>query len=543
MLNTLHISDIILVEEATVCFKPGFNVITGETGAGKSAILRALALVLGQRADMQSLRQGAEKACVEAAFDTDYPVALRQVLEASGITYSPDEPLVLRREIAASGKNRAFINNQLAQVSTLKAVGSLLVDMVGQHANQELRDGDTHRMLVDQYGGLQLHVNSYEESWNHARALRRHLEDLVTSEARRTRQIEIFLHQLEELNEGNLKEGEEEELFAEYSRLAHADEIRIYADGVYQLLSGDEGAVLSLLGRQQNALQKAAGLDAELADSETSFRNALVELQEVAHTLRDYLHRLDCDPQRVQWLEERLALINSLKKKYGPLVSDVLQFRERIEQELKQLENADNEIETLRHELQAAEEVLKQQATALTQARKAAADKLTDGLTRELRSLNMPKVKVEVAVHVVPRHSQGEDEIEILFAPNAGERLIPISQCASGGELSRVILALKALLSDKQAIPTIIFDEVDANIGGETATVVGQKLAAIGADRQLLCITHFPQVASYAAHHIAIRKQETQGRTRTHVDALVGPQRTAELQRMAGGVRVTELVS
>ncbi len=535
MLNTLRIQDIVLVEQAQVSFRAGFNVITGETGAGKSAILKALALVLGQRADAQALRKGAEKGIVEAAFDTSYPPALRQLLEESGLAYALDEPLIVRREISAAGKSRAFINNQLAQITLLRAMGSHLVEIVGQHANQELREVEQHRQITDAYANLATVVNTFQAAWKLERSIEQELTALISSEVQRTRQMEEYERQLEELDQAALREGEEEELFAEYSRLSNADELRSLIDGIYQLLSGEEGALVSHLSRQAPAFSKISHLDASLEETRISYHNAVIELQEVANVLQNYAGNIDNDPHRAAFLNDRLALITQMKKKYGPTVEEALHYHIQLQEQVHDLNNADVKIEELQTALHQAKEETTRLATKLTEKRKNAAKELSKALAKELRSLNMANVDVAIQVTTIPRHLHGDDHVEIFFAPNKGEKLVSVKECASGGELSRLILALKALMAGKDKKATLVFDEVDANIGGETATVVGQKLAEIGADHQLLSITHFPQVARHAHHHIQIKKVEQQGRTRTYVTTLDGPQRDSELQRMAGG--------
>lgn len=535
MLNTLRISDIVLVEQAEIYFKTGFNVITGETGAGKSAILRALALVLGQRADAQSLRKGAEKGTVEASFDTGYPPALRSQLENSGIAYAEDEPLILRREITAAGKSRAFINNQLAQASLLRSVSIHLVEIVGQHSNLELRESDRQRALIDAYGNLESYITAFQTSWQEERRIRAELNHLVSTEAQRLRQLEEYQRQFTELEEAALQDGEEEELFAEYTKLINADELLVQVNGIYQLLCGEEGAVISSLSRQQSAFSKMASLDRELEEPFQLYKNALLELQEIAHTLGSYAGRIDSDPARADSINERLSLITKMKRKYGSTVAEVLAYQSKLQEELSTLNSADHRIEELRTSLQGAEVHTNQIAKKLSEERAKAASTLQQALTKQLRSLNMPKVDVRVDLMPTARHSYGDDHIEILFAPNVGEKLITIRECASGGELSRLVLALKALMADKEQKQTLVFDEVDANIGGETATVVGHKLADIGKQLQLVSITHFPQVARQAHHHIQIRKSEQDGRTRTHVQTLDGANRDEELLRMAGG--------
>lgn len=535
MLNTLRIFDIILVEQADVTFQSGFNVITGETGAGKSAILRALSLVLGQRSDGQALRQGAEKGVVEAAFDTSYPSALRNLLDNAGIQYATDEPLILRRELSQTGKSRAFVNNQLAQVSLLKSIGALLVEIVSQQSNQDLREAESHRAIVDSFGNLQTDVNAFRQSWEEERALLKELTDLKLNEAQRLRQTEEHQRQLDEIIQASLKEGEEEELYAEYTRLTNADELRSYVDGVFQMLQGEDGAILAALSRQQHALNKIASFDASLEDVQKSYQNALLELQEVAYTLRNYAGSIDNDPSRAAVLNDRLALITQIKKKYGPTVEEALTYQEELQRSLEQLDNADGRIEELDKLLVQQKQCTTELAKKLSIQREKAAKKLEAELIQQLRTLNMPKVDFKVSVTRTTRNSCGDDHIEIFFAPNIGEKMVSVCECASGGEMSRLVLGLKALMAGKEQKSTLVFDEVDANIGGETATVVGQKFADIGQQLQLLCITHFPQVARHAHHHIQIHKHEQKGRTRTSVKTLQGDDREVELRRMAGG--------
>lgn len=535
MISSLHIQNIVLVEQAQISFQSGFNVITGETGAGKSAVLRALALVLGERADTQALRRGADKGAVEASFDTAYPPALRQLLEAAGIHYSHDEPLILRRELTSAGKSRAFINNQLAQVSLLRSVGTHLVDIVSQHANMELRDAAAHRAIVDSYGRLENDVNAFKKAWERERQITGELHALVNNEAARVRQAEEYARQLEELDEANVKEGEEEELFAEYTRLANSDELLSLSETLHQLLDGEEQAVIRALNRHQNTFAKLTAMDSSLADSRQAYHNAMLELQEVAHTLGNYSGRVESDPRRAAFLDERLSSIAKLKKKYGPTIADVITYHAHIKQELATLQHADARIEELQRELTQAQQATAELASNLTRRRTKIAQELAQSLTKQLHDLNMPKVDIRVDIAKQERRQEGEDHIDILFSPNVGEKLITVRECASGGELSRLILALKAIMANKERTPTLIFDEVDANIGGETATVVGQKLADIGQELQLISITHFPQVARHAHHHIQIKKTESEGRTRTEVQTLSGKQRDAEILRMTGG--------
>lgn len=531
MLTTLRITDIILIEQAHITFKPGFNVITGETGAGKSAILRALALVLGERSDTQALRKGAEKGAVEASFDSSYPETLVQTLESAGIVYSLQEPLILRREISSSGKSRAFVNNQLAQISLLKAIGSHLIDIVNHSSNYTLRDTDTHREMLDMFGETDVERRLFAEGWKKYRQYTRELNELIEGEAKRLRQLEAFAYQLKEIQEADLKE-EEEDLFQEYSRLTNIDELRQYVESTYQILQGES---LPLLSRQNSSLAKAVAIDSSLKESVESFQNAICELQEVAYTLRDYLSTIESDPSRVAFLSSRLATLAKIKKKYGPTLADVSLYRERLLSDIDLLAHTDERIVELKELSREISLEVDRLAKNLSEKRKMAATHLADHLKEQLRSLNMPYVHFQIGVSPTTRSSLGDDHVEFFFTPNLGEKMVSVCQCASGGEISRLLLALQALMAGKHEKTLLVFDEVDANIGGETATVVGKKLSDIGKQLQLLCITHFPQVAKHAHHHLRIKKQELQGRTFTQVDILQGTTKAQELKRMVGG--------
>ncbi len=525
MLRSLQIQNIVLIEQAELAFHEGFHVLTGETGAGKSAILKALRLVIGERADLQALRQGADKGMVEALFTTPDHPQFYKLLEEAQIDWAPE--LTVRREMAASGRNRAFINDQLIPLHLLKQLGEHLMQICGQHANQELRNHDKHRELLDSYANLHEARISFAAAWQHETKLKQELETLQKYESQRLRDIDEAQRQFEELSEAQLKEGEEEALFAEYTLLTSADELASGVGQVYEALA--ESGNLKNAFHQLESLQK---LDHALRDPAEVLRSALIEFEELAYTLRSYLGRIDNNPARTEEINRRLALLTKLKKKYGP---DPIAYLQQLEGRLEELQGADDRAEKLAVDLQATHELTQQLAQKLTQQRKTGAEKLAKEMTKQLQTLNMPVVEFHVRVAPHTRCLHGDDEVVFLFAPNMGERLIAISDCASGGELSRLMLALQALLAGNSFMPTLVFDEVDANIGGETATVVGQKLADIGAGMQVLCVSHFPQVARHAHHHYQVSKQVSQNRTTTHVIALTGKARDKELLRMVGG--------
>ncbi len=535
MLRELRISNLVLIESAEIAFKEGMNVLSGETGSGKSAIINSLSLIAGERTP-QMIRRGCEKAHVEAVFDIAQCPAVLRLLEEAGIDHEVGDELIIKRELTAAGKSRAFVNHQLAQLALLRKIAQELFEIVGQHANQKLLSVEKHREILDLYGNLQEEVAAFSLSWENENRMRTELDSLVGSEAQRLREIEVCRMELEELEEAHIKEGEDDELFSEYSLLAHAEELTAKVNEINQTLSGERHAVIPQLNKIKGLFfEQLVKIDPSLADAAKSCENALLEIQELAYSLRHYGSKVEYNPERLREINDRLTLITRLKRKFGETLDEIRAYQAKAKAKLALLESADIRIEELRRQLEQAakeNEALTQQLTA---ERQKTAKKLMRNLVAQLRSLNMPKVDFIAEIAKQKRSRHGEDKVEFYLVPNVGEHAIPIKDCASGGELSRLLLALQALLAGKEQIPTLIFDEVDANIGGETATIVGQKLHEIGKKHQVLCITHFPQVAKQADHHLQISKAERKGRTLTQVQTLDEKARTLELERMLGG--------
>lgn len=535
MLILLRIQNIILIEETQIAFEKGLNVLSGETGSGKSAIMNSLNLISGERADTSLIRHGANKASIEALFDLSKNSIVYSLLEESGIDYSHDEELIIRREISSEGKGRCFVNNQPVQQAFLKKISNHLFEIAGQHANQKLLSIDKHREILDIYGDLENDVRTFSKSWSEQSTLESHLEQLIGSESKRLRDIEICLMELEELNEAKLKEGEDEELFAEYTLLANSDDLSSKVKEILSVLTGDRVPVVTLLNRQRANFDQLVKMDQSLAETAKCFANSIIELQEVAYTLQCYSGNIEFNPMRLDELNNRLALINRLKRKYGSTIQEINQYKKESETKLKSLESVDTQIEDIKIRLAELKQKNDRLAQELTNKRKKSAQKLEKELVAELRSLNMPKVEFHCNLAEQKRTKLGDDKIEFYLSPNVGEKQIPIRECASGGELSRVMLALQALLAGKEDVPTLIFDEIDANIGGETASIVGEKLKEIAAKHQVLCITHFSQVAKQAHHHLQVSKQEKDQRTFSTVKTLNKQERQRELVRMQGG--------
>lgn len=534
MLKELRLSNIVLVESAIIEFTAGFNVISGESGSGKSAVMNALNLIAGHRSDISILRRGESKGYVEAVFSIETLPSITRILEESGIDHDSGHDLFIRRELTSQGKSRAFINNQLAQLAVLRDVTDQLFHIVGQHANQKLLSLEFHRHILDTYGDLSSLTTAFAKSWEEENSLKAKLEAILQSEAQRFRDMDIYRHQVEELTDAKLVEGEEEELFASYTRLSNAEELASYVQEISKALTGDKQGALISLSRHKNTLEKLAHLDPSLESLSTSYQQALIELEEINYTLTNYGSRIEHNPEETERLNTRLETINKLKKKYGTSIADIQTYLKSIEEKLHSLENADVEIEELQEKLKAVSTKNNTLARDLTKKRLSVAKKLEQKLASELHALNMPKATCAISIIPQKRTRSGDDLVEIFITPNVGEHQVSLRECASGGELSRFMLALQTIIAGKEETPTIIFDEIDANIGGTTATIVGEKLQTIGKKHQVISITHFPQVAKQADNHIRISKEETSGRTLTLVENLDEGSREHELARMHG---------
>lgn len=536
MLRQLRISNVILIDNIDISFENGLNIVTGETGAGKSSIMQALALALGGRAESSMIRKDTSKAIIEANFVIHPQNALFHLLNEAGISYEQNEPVVIRREIAAGGKNRSFINDQIAPVSLIEAIAPCLIDIVGQHSHQKLLTLSYHREILDCFGRLQPLLNQVKAAWEEEIALRKELKTLEDSTPGRLREMDVCRMELEELRSARIREGEEEILFQEYSRLSHAEEIAAKTQEITSALKGGRQGILPFLHKQKSILEDIVEMDASLADTLLSFQNTLIELEDAHYTLERYQEKLESNPKRLGEINERLNVINRIKRKYGNTVEEIERCQSSLDQKLKQLEIAGDQIPELQERLghmQAKSEML---AEELSKKRHEASAELERLLTCEIRSLNMPKATIQVKISRQQRGILGIDKIECYFSPNVGEQMIPLKECASGGELSRILLAVKTVLAGKDHVPTLVFDEIDANLGGETASIVGDKLNSLGKEYQVLCITHLPQVASQGEHHFQIYKEERMGRTVAEIIKLDKKSRHLELTRMLGGI-------
>jgi len=539
MLLNLTITNFAIIDRLDVQFDEGFNVLTGETGAGKSIILDAVGLLLGDRARPDLVRAGASEATVEALFDLHGLEEIQGAFAQSG--YEVGDELVLRRIIQGGGRSRAYINGSLATLTQLQPLAERLVAICGQHEHQSLLQRAVHLAVLDRYGTHDETLTAYRKSFREMQSVARQLDALEAADLNREQRLDFLRHQANEIAAAELVANEEEALLAERILLQNAERLEALARGGYEALYAENGAVCEVLGRLSGELKAFAGLDPELATLAETVERNLFELEDVAARLRSYLGRIAFDPERLEEIEERLSLLNRLKRKYAPTIAEILQVQADYEREIEALENAGTTRNNLAGELARLREETRSQGLQLTEARRQAAQAMTRALIAELADLAMTGATFEVNFQALDQPgAEGLERIEFMVSLNPGEPLLPLAKVASGGELSRLMLALKRLAPEADRLPTIIFDEVDAGIGGAAATAVGRKLRAVSRASQVLCVTHLPQVAAFADHHHRVAKREVEGRTLATMEPVADERRVEEMARMLGGAQITE---
>ena len=538
MLELLHIENIAIIEAADIEFAPGFNALTGETGAGKSIVIDSLSAVLGQRTSRELIRTGADKAFVSAAFSGVEP----GLTEALGIQPEPDGTLLLQREIQTDGKNVCRINGRPVTVSQLRALGTRLLNIHGQHDGQQLLDEEQHIAYLDSFGKTENLSNSYAEKYKHFTDIRRQISALQMDEAEKARRVDTLQYQIEELKRAKLKPGEEEELTARRGMLRNAEKFLDAVAGADYALNGDDsgGGALSALRQAQDALGGVRHLDDAFGQLYERLGEAYSEVYDIAATVEDKRGELDVSPGELDRVESRMDQLYRLKKKYGATVEDMLEYLHRCTEELAQIEDAGDTLLRLEQELARAEKEARQAAQALSYERRAAAERLTSQILTELQQLDMGKIRFAVDFAEKPLDSDGVDTVRFLMSANVGEELRPIHKIASGGELARIMLAMKNVLSEQDHVGTMVFDEVDTGVSGRAAQKVAEKMARISRRKQVLCVTHLPQLAAMADTHFSVEKGERNGRTYTEVRRLDREQRRQELARLTGGSHVSQ---
>jgi len=538
MLTELSIRNVAIIDHLQLSFGPGLNLLTGETGAGKSIIIDALTLVCGGRASADLIRTGEEEATVEALFDLSGLPVLQDQLQEAGL--EAGDELLIKRTINRSGRNRVYLNGSLATLGQLTDIGRQLITIHGQHESQGLLRPEYHLVLLDAFAGtseLRQRVAAAFEQWKQITERLAHFDEQERDTARR---IDLLAYQVEEIAAAELKSGEEEELEERQRLLANAERLACTTGSAYEALYGGDQALLGELKRVTAAMREAATVDAALAPLHSLLDEGYLQLEDAALQLRDYAARIEADPEQLKQIDDRLDLLTRLKRKYAPTVEELIALGATLAAELEELQGRSRSRDELQQELADQRTTLEKLGAELSEKRRAAAVELEQQLATETHQLAMPHAVVQVAFEPLaePRGS-GFEKVELLFSPNPGEPPRPLTKVASGGELSRLMLAFKQVLPEGEA-PTMVFDEVDTGVGGAVAGVVGRKLRNLATDQQVFCVTHLPQVAAWAMQHIRVEKRIDNGRTSTLVTLLDEPGRVQEVARMLAGEQVSD---
>ena len=542
MLRELHIRQFALIDALEQGFAGGFTAITGETGAGKSILVDALALLLGERAVGEWIRTGADEAAVEAVFEPPEPVRKLAAARLDG-ALPADEPLILKRVLSRAGRNRAYLNGSPVPLSLLEEIGALLVDIHGQHAHQSLLHASHHLLFLDAFGGTAEDCEVFQARFAEYRDLRRRLEETLARERDRAEKEDLYRFQLREIEDLKLIDGEDDKLRREAQVLTHAEKLSAGASEAHTLLAEGEPDAATLLSRSRALLKDLSAIDPRLSETAEMLEQARLLAGEAGSNLRAYLEEIEFDPERQREVQERLFQIERLKNKWGGTIADILARAETIRNALAETETAGERREALAREIDRTSADLGREAAALTSKRKKAAVSLEKRIVEELKALGMPHARLTVRFSPVegdpPWNSAGGETAEFLFSANPGEEERPLARIASGGEISRVMLALKSLSIAASPVPVLIFDEVDAGVGGAVASAVGERLKRLSRGAQVFCVTHLPQVASLADTQLSVEKEVRKDRTVTSVRALSQTERVEEIARMLGGKSVT----
>ena len=543
MLSELSITNFAIIESLSISFEKGLTVLTGETGAGKSIIIDAIHLLVGGRGSSDFVRHGEDRAEIEGLFLLENASTVYDKAQELGIKIE-DDMVVLRREITKSGKSVCRINGKLVTIAILREMGGSLVDIHGQHEHQELMDETKHLSLLDQFGSKQItkSLSEYEQIYAKYEQAIRKLKSLNDNEQQMAQRVDLYQFQLNEIVQAQLQLDEDEKLMDEKKQLSNFERIFESVQTSYNALK-DEQKGLDWISLVMGEMETAAELNPEYKDMAEAVSNSYYMLEEVAGSLRSQLDNLEYDPQRINEIEARLNEINGLKRKYGQTISGILEYGAKIEEELETLLNKETHIDQLKKEISSLKKDLIIEGNELTSLRKKLAGDLTDAIHNELKQLYMQKTVFEVKINSGETFisKSGMDEIEFYLSTNPGEPLKPLSKIASGGELSRIMLALKSIFSKHQEITSIIFDEVDTGVSGRVAQAIAEKIHKVSTDSQVLCISHLPQVAAMADTHLYIEKETQDGRTKTKVKDLDHEGKIKEIGRMISGVEITDI--
>jgi len=535
VLTLLRIKNLALVEELEWQMGPGFVAVTGETGAGKSIIIGALQLLLGERADKSLIRTGADVCTVEAVFSGNGLQKLNPQLVEAGVEPCESD-LILKRTLSTTGTNRQFINGSPTTLSILKNLGDELVDLHGPHDHQSLLSPDRQLNLLDSFARAEEQLGEYRKHYRQLQMLLAEHAALDTAETAREQELDLLRHQISEIKSANLVAGEEEEIEKRYKLASNSKRLIELASAIANKLSESDGSVLSQLAETQRLLRELEKIDNSIAQFSSAHAASVVELSEIARALSAYAEKLDLDPEQLAALEQRLSLFETLKRKYGGSIAEVIAFGERSADRMQKIEGRDAELQRLEKEIENLRAQMNRAGEALRKLRTKAAPKLSENIRRNLRDLGFRQSEFEAKLSALdePRPS-GFDAVELLFSPNPGEPPKPLRAIASSGEISRLMLAIKSALAAHDEIPLLVFDEIDTNVGGEIAHAVGGKMQTLGRDHQVICITHLPQVAATASSHFVVTKEVARGRTFSNLREVTGKSRQEEIARMLGG--------
>lgn len=551
MIKTLYIKDFALIDELEVSFEEGLNILTGQTGAGKSIIIGALNMILGERADTDVIRQGASKAIAEAIIRVDDGSDIKELLAENAVEFRED--LILRREIRDSG-SRAFINDTPVTISVLKEVGDFLVDLHGQHDHQLLLKEENHRSVIDAFGEIQPLLEAYGESYQQYNSLKKELRQLRKREAEFEEKLELYRFQVKELDEAELDVDEEEQLESEMNLLDNAEELDQKAAAVVELGSGGEPNVVELLSKMKLHLEDITRIEPEFETYLEEISTARISIQEMISFAERYRSGIEFNQQRLEELRQRQSELNRLQKKYNRTIPKLIEYLDEIRKELNLAENFDAEIEEMEHQVQQAANKLSERAVDLHEKRVEVGERLSQSIVRELGSLGIPNSRFEVRVEwertehsmvtvegfPVEPMEHGCDRIRLFISTNKGEEPKPLAKIASGGEVSRVMLALKSILAKEQSLPVMIFDEIDTGISGEISEKVGRTMRQLSGKCQIIAITHQPQIASQAHKHYRVQKIEEADRTVSRILPLSNDEHITEVAGLMSGEEISE---
>jgi DNA repair protein RecN (Recombination protein N) len=535
VLSLLRIRNLALVEELQWEVAPGFIAVTGETGAGKSIIIGALQLLLGERADKSLIRTGADTCTVEAIFSGGELQNLQAQLADAGVE-AGEEEMIIKRSLSVTGANRQFVNGSPTTLAVLKKLGDEFVDLHGPHDHQSLLSPEKQLELLDSFARSGEVRSEYNKVFARLQSLAAEHAALNTAETAREQELDLLRHQVNEITLANLRGEEEAEMEGRYKLASNSKRLTELASAISQRLSEADDAVLSQLAETQKLLRDLEKIDSAASQFVAGHETAVLELSEIARSLAGYAEKLDLDPVQLAALEQRVSLFETLKRKYGSSISEVIEFGNRAAERMRKIEGHDAELERLASEMESAHRELKRNGEALHKLRAKAAPRLSENVRRNLRDLGFRQSEFEAKLTALeePRAS-GFDAVELLFSPNPGEPLKPLRAIASSGEISRLMLAIKSALAVHDSIPLLIFDEIDANVGGEIAHAVGAKMRTLAEEHQVICITHLPQVAAAASSHFVVTKEVVGGRTHSQLREVTGKARREEIARMLGG--------